>query len=258
MLTALKANFGAPAPVPVHLPVPTHVAALMTRLLYLCPCLFNQLDIQATPEATIHFCELTIGKLVSANVEKAFDAQYPGRAGFAIPPAKPCTNAGTIMELLCSEVLANEGIPRMQLDGDKWPAWTVPGHMLLNVGKMKELQALGDILIPCAPTNLLISVKTQAARERLLYSANSIEGIGFGFFNEPDEFWTTSRMRLFKRMGFSAIYLPVATHQAIMNKIAAEGRESYAVNLNGTPLYRPMTEFGSDMKRVAGRSSFDL
>ena len=68
-------------------------------------------------------------------------------------------------------------------------------------------QALGDILIPCAPTNLIISVKSEVARERLLYSANSIEGIGFGFFKEPEEFWTSSRMSLYKRMGFTAIYM---------------------------------------------------
>ncbi|MGL3210520.1 hypothetical protein [Bradyrhizobium sp. BR 1433] len=83
----------------------------------------------------------------------------------------------------------------------------MPGHILLNQKKMKDLQAPGDIMIPCAPPNLLISVKTETARERLLYSANSID-IGFGFFSQPYEFWTRSRVRLFKRMGFSAIYLP--------------------------------------------------
>jgi hypothetical protein len=64
----------------------------------------------------------------------------------------------------------------------------MPGHILLNEGPMQSLQALGDILIPCAPTNLVISVKSEVARERLLYSANSIEGVGFGFFKEPEEF----------------------------------------------------------------------
>ena len=90
------------------------------------------------------------------------------------------------MEMLCSEVLTSSGIPVMPQRADKWPLWEMPGHILLNEGKMASLQALGDILIPCGPTNLLISIKSEVARERLLYSANSIEGIGFGFFKEPE------------------------------------------------------------------------
>lgn len=163
------------------------------------------------------------------------------------------------MEMLCSEVLVNEKIPRMDVDAEGWPQWNVfPGHILVNHGKMRDLQALGDILIPCAPTNLLIFVKTQAARERLLYSANSIEGIGFGFFKEPDEFWTRTRMLLFKRMGFTAIYLADSTHAEIFKKLKERKHEVLAVNLNGTSLYRPLSVFGADMRRVVGRSSFDL
>jgi hypothetical protein len=109
------------------------------------------------------------------------------------------------MKFLCSEVLRSAGIPPMELDQQKWPIWQMPGHVLLNEGKMNALRAFGDILIPCAPTNLVISVKSEAARERPLYSSKAIEGIGFGFFKEPDEFWTESRMALYKRMGFSVI-----------------------------------------------------
>jgi len=58
------------------------------------------------------------------------------------------------MEMLCSEVLTTAGIPTMSLGADRWPIWNMPGHILLNEGKMCSLQALGDILIPCAPTNL--------------------------------------------------------------------------------------------------------
>jgi hypothetical protein len=65
-------------------------------------------------------------------------------------------------------------------------------------------------------------------------------------------------MLLFKRMGFSAIYLPDTTHAAIFAKLKEREHENFAVNLNGTLLYRPLSIFGSDMRRVAGRSSFDL
>ena len=120
---------------------------------------------------------------------------------------------------------------------------------------MQSLQALGDILIPCAPTNLVISVKSEAARERLLYSANSIEGIGFGFFKEPEEFWTSSRMSLYKRMGFTAIYMPDVTCAAVMARVAIDGNDRHAININGTALYRPLSSFAEDMTRVVGRSS---
>lgn len=162
------------------------------------------------------------------------------------------------MELLCSEMLRSVGIPPMALDFEKWPIWQMPGHVLLNEGKMNALRAFGDILIPCAPTNLVISVKSEAARERLLYSSNAIEGIGFGFFKEPDEFWTESRMALYKRMGFSAIYMPDHTYAAVMAHVRVNLREKHAVNVNGTDLYRPLSIFGMDMLRVVGRSSMVL
>src|SRR5690606_25799201 len=124
--------------------------------------------------------------ITSANVHAAFLVQHPSAPGFNPGPLRPCARGGTVMEMLCSEVLATAGIPAMGPGPDGWPEWQMPGHVLLNEGPMKSLQALGDILIPCAPTNLVISVKSEAARERLLYSANSIEGIGFGFFKEPE------------------------------------------------------------------------
>lgn len=259
LVAVLDKHFGKLASPAVPKPKPIAIDAVVDRLLRHCPCLFNQLQLAATPEAVVHLCEITLGKkITSSNVYDAFLVQYPKKETYKYPPLEPCVSGGAVMEMLCSEVLVNEQIPRMEVDGNGWPIWQVPGHILLNQNKMRELQALGDILIPCAPTNLLISVKTEAARERLLYSANSIEGIGFGFFKEPKEFWTRSRMLLFKRMGFSAIYLPDKTHAAIFKELKERKHELLAVNLNGTSLYRPLSTFGDDMRRVVGRSSFDL
>lgn len=236
--------------------------ALLKRLLQYCPCLFTQIDASPTARAIVHLCELTLGaRINSSNVHDAFLIQHPraGTPSMTYPPRKAAGSiGGTIMEFLCSEVLASAGIPPMKLDAEKWPEWVMPGHVIMNEGKMQSLKAFGDILIPCAPTNLVISVKSEAARERLLYSSNSIEGVGFGFFNQPGEFWTTSRMALFKRMGFSAIYMPDATHTQVMARVTGEGREKHAVNINGADLYRPLTRFGADMKRVVGRSTIDL
>lgn len=259
LLAALKKDFNALSSPAIAKPKPAQNSALVNRLLRLCPCLFNQIELPASAEAIVHLCEISLGvTITSTNVYDAFLVQYPKKERFAFPPLKGCKIGGTVMEMLCSEVLQNEQIPRMSLNADGWPDWKSPGHMLLNQARMRDLQALGDILIPCAPTNLLISVKTEAARERLLYSANSIEGIGFGFFNEPKEFWTRSRMLLFKRMGFTAIYLPDTTHAAIFAKLKERKHELFAVNLNGTPLYRPLSTFGADMRRIVGKSSFDL
>lgn len=239
---------------------PKTAAATLKRLLGLCPCLYNQVDTKPSARAIVHLCELTIGdRITDENVSKAFAIQHPKAPGWSYPPARPFEGAGgTVMELLCSEVLNSAGIPAMELDASKWPVWQMPGHILLNEGKMNDLQALGDILIPCAPTNLVISVKSEKAKERLLYSANSIEGIGFGFFDTPSEFWSRRRMQLYKRMGFSAIYMPDDTLAKLIAKLDANGDRQYAVNINGTELYRPLTRFCADMKKIVGKSAFDL
>lgn len=241
-------------------PTPPVSKAALGRLLRAAPCLFNQLDMPATPRAVVHFCELTLGApITAANVHDAFLVQHPSQGrSFSPGPHKVCKDGGTVMEMLCSEVLANAGIPPMAHDDDGWPRWTMPGHVLLNEGKMSRWKALGDILVPCAPTNLVISVKTEAARERLLYSANSIEGVGFGFFSQPNEFWTVSRMTLLKRMGFTAIYMPDSTHASVMTHLDTHGTRHHATNINGRDLYRPFTSFADDMKRAVGRSSDEL
>lgn len=254
----LDAHFGfGPTMPPVPKQPPAMPIAALGRLLRLCPCLFNQIDVAPTPRAVVHFCELTLGqKITATNVHAAFLIQHPKLPpDFNPGPIKPCATGGTVMEMLCSEVLTSAGIPPMSPETKGWPDWEMPGHVLLNEGKMSSLQALGDILIPCAPTNLIISVKSEVARERLLYSANSIEGIGFGFFKEPEEFWTSSRMSLYKRMGFTAIYMPEGTHKAVMDHVVAAGEERHAININGTELYRPLSAFADDMRRVIGRSS---
>jgi hypothetical protein len=146
----------------------------------------------------------------------------------------------------------------MPVDANGWPIWTSPAHVVLNRGKASRLKLYGDLLIPALPHNLLISVKSVSAKERLIVSGNRLESVGFGFFYYPSEFWTKSRITLFKRWGFTAIYMPVSTHAGVVEKLHSDSRASDAVNVNGRPLYRPLTEFGADMARIAGRTSLDL
>jgi hypothetical protein len=233
---------------------------LLKRLLEWLPCLYTQINKPTSAKAIVHLCEITLGvRINSANVNNAFIIQNPSDSSitFSIPPQFHRGAAGDISEALCSEVLTNEGLPELPIGADGWPILN-HGHISLNKGKMIEVKAFGDILIPCAPSNLIISVKTQAAKERLLYSANMIEGVGFGFFNDPSEFWTPSRMNLFKRMGFTAIYLPDRVHREIIAELQRRGRISLAINVNGRDLYRPLSRFGSEMVHIAGKHTLDL
>ena len=237
------------------------LSAPFRRLLALCPCLYSQIGIKVTPSAIVHLCEITLSAPIdSSNVNDAFEIQHPDKPErpYLYPPAVSGADGGSIMEELCSETLNNHDIPLATIDKDKWPAWRSRCHINLNSGRYRDLKLYGDILVPAAPHNILISVKSQAARERFVVSGNRLESVGFGFFNEPNEFWTANRMNLLKRWGFSAVYMPVETLEKIMDHLSSKGTSDQAININGNPLYRPLEDFGKDIFRVAGRLSIDL
>lgn len=235
--------------------------AQFQRLLAMCPCLYAQVPAKVSAKGVVHLCEITLQRpIVSSNVYQAFEVQHPrdGTPPYLFPPITPGASGGDIMETFCSEVLENHGVPHMKLDRDGWPQWSSKSHVSLNAGKMQALKLYGDILIPCAPHNLLVSVKSEAARERFVVSGNRLESVGFGFFNEPNEFWTTSRMNLLKRWGFSAIYMPDDTLRAINEHLAERGTSSNAININGRPLFRSLTAFGDDIERIAGQLCMEI
>lgn len=255
LLNGIGSNFGVPHDFNLG------NNALLNRLLKLSPCLFTQLEEKVTAEGIVHLCEITLGgKIDSENVQDAFVVQHPSRDElyFRFPPLVPGAGVGSITEGLCSEVLCNEGLPHMQLDDEGWPIWKSPGHISLNRGKLSAIKTYGDILIPAAPTNILISVKTEAARERLLVSGNRFESVGFGFFNEPHEFWAPSKLSLYKRMGFTAIYMLDSTVSAIHERLAKSNQKDYSININGTELYRPLNQFGTDMLKISGKITLNL
>lgn len=236
-------------------------SAYFKRILRACPCLYAQLDEKVTPKAVVHLCEVTLGqRITSKNVYRAFEIQHPSinTHTYLYPPATPGAAGGDIMEQLCSEVLSNHDIPHMEVCDKNWPQWEGRRHLSLNSGKMTPLKLYGDILIPCAPHNLMISVKSEAARERFVVSGNRLESIGFGFFNDASEFWTDNRMNLLKRWGFIAIYMPQNTLEELNKKLSARNALNQAININGRPLFRPLEEFGDDMARVAGKLSMTL
>ncbi len=231
------------------------------RLLELAPCLYSQIPTKVSARGVVHLCEVTLGvPITSSNVYDAFQVQHPHISGLTYlnPPVTEGAGGGDIMEAFCAEVLANHGVPAMATDTAGWPKWSSPAHLSLNSGKMSPLKLYGDLLIPAAPHNILISVKSEAARERFVVSGNRLESVGFGFFNEANEFWTTNRMNLLKRWGFIAVYMPRSTLDQLNQHLKDEGTEQYAININGRRLYRSLEEFGDDMFRVAGKLTTDL
>jgi hypothetical protein len=232
------------------------------RLLRLAPCLYTQVDVSVSAPGVVHLCEVTLKKPIrSDNVEEAFAIQHPKvpTKQYLHPPLvpPPKQKAGAIVEEICSRLLTNEGLPPMGLVG-RWPNWKIPAHVTLNSGKFSALKLYGDILIPAAPHNILISVKTQKARERFVLSGNRLESVGFGFFNQPNEFTSVLRMKQFKRWGFLAIYMPQDTLSKVEERLLKTHSTHHAINANGTPLYRSICTFTEDMKRVAGKISLVL
>jgi len=230
--------------------------SLIDRVLEACPCLYSQVQTQITAAGVVHLCETTLGTVIdSTNVEQAFDIQHPSQGpGFLHPPAVPGSDAGKIIEKICERYMVNGGIQR--IDAQRPPVqWQLPGFISLNHGMMHRMQSFGDFLIPAAPSNIIVSCKTQAARERLLNSGIRVDTVGFGFFNEAREFWSSGKINVLRRFGFTAVYMPVATLDEIESHLDAE---PLPVNVNGTALYRPITEFVDDMRRVNGGVSLEL
>lgn len=86
---ALAASFGPLATPAAARSVPAMTKSRLKALLLLCPCLYNQIDIAASPRGVVHFCEMTLGTAInSSNVYDAFQAQHPGTGTFSIPMLK--------------------------------------------------------------------------------------------------------------------------------------------------------------------------
>ena len=235
--------------------------ALFKRILDLCPCLFTQVKEKVSPQGVVHLCEVTLGsKIDSKNVYNAFQVQHPRipTITYKYPPAIHGASGGAIMEALCSEVLTNHKVPHMQTGPKDWPQWDSVSHITLNSGKFTRIKLYGDILVPAAPHNLLITIKSEAARERLILSGNRLDIVGFGFFNEPKEFCSEDRMKLYKRWGFLAIYMPKDTLASINSHLTQKSLMHYALNINGRPLYRSLDDFGDDIFKIAGKLVMDF
>lgn len=247
----------APLPTRFELDIPN--GALRSRVLRTCPCLYAQVDARSGAKGVVHLAEVTMGApVVQENVADAFLVQHPSKGpAFLYAPRVRTGAAGSVSEEFCREVLTNAGLQRMRPVNGRLE-WTIPGFAELNRKPLNALSSFGDFLVPAAPSNVIISCKAVAARERLLNSGIRVDTVGFGFFDDPSEFRTIQRMNVLRRFGFTAIYMPNRTLVQLERAMATAGTTARAINVNGTPLFRPLSGFGDDMLRICGRSSLEL
>lgn len=124
----------------------------------------------------------------------------------------------------------------------EWALQVVGEDVFYRLTK-KDVKWLGDYGLLGYPLNVIVSVKSFKAKERLLMSGTGsqlVPTIGFGLFDDPNEF-SSSRLVSYRLRGFLAIYMPRTT----INQIESASRDF--VNWNSTLLIRPIEQFPDDL-----------
>ena len=127
---------------------------------------------------------------------------------------------GTITERLCELAIRSE----MGIDYSKMP---------------KDWQWLADFSLYGTPFNILVSVKSFKAKERLMASGSGAlltPTIAWTLIDDHTEFGE-NRTRAYVYAGFIAIYLPETTLERI------DSRARKVLNINGRPLLRSVNDF---------------
>jgi hypothetical protein len=142
---------------------------------------------------------------------------------------------GTISERLCELALKARADGLYKNISDKWN-W------------MADFSILGH------PFNLLVSVKSFKAKERLLVSGSGnilSPTVGWGLFDDPGE-WTEDRTRLYLFRSFIAIYLPRVLYK---HTPVASRRIN---NINGRPFLRIINQFMDDLTASIDGNVMDI
>lgn len=109
----------------------------------------------------------------------------------------------------------------------------------------KEVKWLGDYGLLGYPLNIIVSVKSFKAKERLLMSGTGsqlVPTIGFGLFDDSSEF-SVARLTSYRLRGFLAIYMP----QSTLDQLPIHSQEF--LNWNSTVLLRPCQQLPLDLER---------
>ena len=118
----------------------------------------------------------------------------------------------------------------------------------------KDWKWLGDFSIVGLPFNVLVSVKSFKAKERLLASGSGgilTPTIGWGLFDDPKE-WGENRTKAYLYRSFIAIYMPGST----LPKVAPASRQ--ILNLNGKPFLRSISDFITDLQAAKVKNRIDM
>ena len=144
------------------------------------------------------------------------------------------STTGTISERICGWALdaaLPDGYFRNTSNEDKW---------------------LGDYIMLGAPFNVVISVKSYKAKERLLVSGSGsllVPTIGWGLFDDPTEF-KLERLKNYLYRGFIAIYMPKSTL-----KLLDSGSKKLE-NTHKEIFIRPIESLISDIRKSKIKKKF--
>lgn len=117
-----------------------------------------------------------------------------------------------------------------------------------------EWKWIGDFLVLGNPFNVIVSVKSFKAKERLLSSGSGhvlSPTIGWGLFDDKQE-WSPSRTRSYLLRGFIAIYLP----KDLYRQLSKDTRG--ITNLFGRSFVRLLDAFTSDLRSALLGSGVDI
>lgn len=113
---------------------------------------------------------------------------------------------------------------------------------------------MADFSVLGHPFNLLISVKSFTAKERLIVSGSGnvlSPTVGWGLFSDIDE-WAYSRVRYYLYRAFMAIYMPAVLYNQLSDEAKA------VKNINGKPLLRINESFVSDLTDSIEKGVLDI
>ncbi|MFZ2322849.1 MAG: hypothetical protein WAV89_04030 [Ignavibacteriaceae bacterium] len=118
----------------------------------------------------------------------------------------------------------------------------------------KDWKWIGDFSILGNPFNLIISVKSFKAKERLMASGSGnilSPTIGWGLFDDTNE-WTESRIKGYLFRAFIGIYMP----SVLLEQLSQESRE--ILNINGRPFLRSVNSFAHDLNNALTNNKIDI
>lgn len=142
---------------------------------------------------------------------------------------------GTISERLCELALKSSVSGLYSVLGSDWK-W------------------IGDFSILGNPFNLIISVKSFKAKERLMTSGTGnvlSPTVGWGLFDDIKE-WTPGRAKGYMFRAFIAIYMP----ELLYKKLKSESKNLQ--NVNAKPFLRSIDKFTYDLKNSLSKNRIDI